>query len=188
MLEHSCLRRTSGGSLVVAFAGAVRRYVGARQRRARARRRRDELETRLADAGVDPDDLTSLARLADQVARCDPERAEALELEGLLDRYADAAIALARHRRVLDAIDVGRLQRLRAVLDGRSPRGALVARRLAFWAECEQRRRRLEEAIAAIHELFGLAAQQALAGPGGAAGDGDAIQQRLAYLDALDEL
>jgi ABC-type transport system involved in cytochrome bd biosynthesis fused ATPase/permease subunit len=172
---------------------AVRRYMDARQRRELTRQRRDELEARLEDAGVDPEDLASLARLADLVEQYDPERAEALALERLLERYADAAVALARCRGVVAATDVGRLQRLRAVLDGRSSRAALVAHQLAFRAECDERRRALEEALVAMHELFVLAAQQAVAGPGapgeaGAVGAaGDAIAARLAYLDDVDD-
>lgn len=183
----------TAATCVVARQPAVRRYVGARQRRERTRRRRDELEARLEDAGVDPEDLASLARLADLVAQHDPERAEALALERLLERYADAAVALARCRGVVATVDVARLQRLREVLDGRSSRAALIARQLAFRAECEERRRVLEEALVAIHELFVLAAQQAVAGPGapgGAGGAGEvdgAIAARLAYLDAADD-
>jgi ABC-type transport system involved in cytochrome bd biosynthesis fused ATPase/permease subunit len=183
----------TAATCVVARQPAVRRYVDARQRRERARQRRDELEARLEDAGVDPEELASLARLAELVAQYDPERAEALELERLLERYADAAVALARCRGVVAAVDVGRLQRLRAVLDGRSPRAALIARQLAFRSECEARGCVLEEALVAIHELFVLAAQQAVAGPGvpGEAGEvgevEDAIAARLAYLDAADD-
>ncbi len=180
----------TAATCVVASQPAVRRYVGARQRRERARQRRDELEARLEDAGVDPEDLASLARLADLVAQHAPERAEALELERLLERYADAAVALARCRGVVAAVDVGRLQRLREVLDGRSSRAALIARQLAFRAECEERRRVLEEALVAIRELFVLAAQQAVAGPGapgGATEVDDVLAARLAYLDVADD-
>jgi ABC-type transport system involved in cytochrome bd biosynthesis fused ATPase/permease subunit len=180
----------TAATCVVARQPAIRRYVDARHRRARVRQRRDELEARLEEAGVDPEDLARLARLADLVVQYDPERAEALELERLLERYADAAVALARCRGVVAAVDVGRLQRLHEVLDGRSSRAELIARQLAFRAECEERRRVLEEAIVAIHELFALAAQEAVAGPGApgeAGGTDDAIAVRLAYLDATDD-
>jgi ABC-type transport system involved in cytochrome bd biosynthesis fused ATPase/permease subunit len=180
----------TAATCVVARQPAIRRYVDARQRRARVRQHRDELEARLEEAGLDPEDLARLARLADLVVQYDPERAEALELERLLERYADAAVALARCRGVVAAVDVGRLQRLHEVLDGRSSRAELIARQLAFRAECEERRRVLEEAIVAIHELFALAAQEAVAGPGApgeAGGTEDAIAVRLAYLDAADD-
>ncbi len=171
---------------VAASRPAVRRYVDTRQHHERLRQRREEREARLEEARASRDGLGFLTQLADHVARWDPARAELLDLEDLLDRYTDAAIALACRRHALAAVDVGRLQRLRASLAAESPRATLVARRLTCWAACQDRCRELEEELATIHELFALAAQQALAGAGEPDAEDAGVEERLARLDALE--
>jgi hypothetical protein len=176
----------AAAACIAARRPSVQRYLDARRVRELARRRRDAREARLEEANVKDEGLTAATRLVEQIADRDPLCTATLDLQGLLDRYADAAIALARCRNALATANVRRLQRLLGALDERSPRRAVVQRRLALCAEYQVRCMSLDDELAAIRELIALIAQQAAAGPDGAAVDGAAIDERLAYLDALE--
>jgi hypothetical protein len=176
----------TAAACIAARRPAVQRYLDGRRVRELVRRRRDAREARLEEANVKDEGLTAATRLVDQIAQRDPLRAAALDLEGLLDRYAEIAIASARCRGALATANVRRLQRLHDSLDERSPRRAVIQRRLAMCAEYQVRCMGFDDELAAIRELIALAAQQAAAGPDTSSALGAAIDERLAYLEAID--
>lgn len=143
----------------------VRRAVARAERRRQLSDRRERREQQLADAGAPRGELQDATGLVDEISRLAPEDAALLELEELLDRYADLAVEHSRCRAVARAHDRDALRAREGTLlrQGRAGtlRARVLARRIACADRCQARIAELDEALADIVELLRMAATRA---------------------------
>lgn len=96
------VRTTAVRGLTVLLA-AVRAWRAEQARAARRRARRDLRETLLEDAGGRRDELAYATALVDRVCELEPALAD--QLEDMLDAYVRTAVAIARSRVLISALD-----------------------------------------------------------------------------------
>jgi hypothetical protein len=138
-----------GTAIMWASRPSVRARLAIGRHRRDLLQRREQRETRLEEANVRRDRISVLTRLADAIAGCDPDAAERLELEALLDRYAEIATALARCRRARDATSTPWLRT--------GPSRIVHCNRTGA---CRDVCAALEEDLAVIEDLFVMLAEQ----------------------------
>lgn len=138
-----------GTTIMWASRPSVRARLAIGRRQEQIQQHRERRETRLEEANVRCDRLSVLTRLADAIAGCDPDAAERLELEALLDRYADIATALSRCRRAREMTSTPWL---------RAGRNRIV--RCDRSGSCRDVCAALEEDLAMIEDLFVMLAEQ----------------------------
>jgi hypothetical protein len=151
------------------FRAAIDQRVALRERLIRAERR----ENRLLEAdSVHRDQFADLSGVVDDIERSGDggELAERLELQDLLERYIELAVA---HRRCVAAMRRADRDRMAkelstrhlAAQDGeidrlRRRRLAIVARRAEHWDECFERARALREELGAVAEFIRFVGQK----------------------------
>lgn len=139
-------------AVFAALAIIVRTRFHESRRIRQVRRVRDDRETRLEQANARRHGLQSMTELVDAIMRFDPRLAAELDLELLLDRYAELAIESARWRMALERIDAARLFYVRCAVGAR--RRPIVNRRLLHWQQCRSRWLAIEDELASVYELF----------------------------------
>jgi hypothetical protein len=139
---------------ILATCRTIRHRLDVEWHKRERRQHRDERETRLEQASIRRAGLATLTELTDAITRCDPSAAERLELERLLDQYAEMAIASERWRNVVGREDVCR--QLRARPHPGTLHHELVDRRLAHAQHCLDQWCALQEQLAVIHELIAI--------------------------------
>jgi hypothetical protein len=139
---------------LIATRPSVRRRLDAEWREREARRQRDERETRLEQANIRRDGLASLTELTDEITRWDPSRAERLELEALLDQYAEIAIISEQWRNVVASEDLCRQLHARPRVG--TLHHEMVDRRLAHAQLCLDRWSELQDQLAVINEMVAI--------------------------------
>ncbi len=162
----------------------ARRWRARHAVRAARRQRRDRREERLRAANICTLELTQLAELVAQVLDGDP--ADRLELEALLDRYVETALARQRCVTLVAPGEVARLETKLAVAQhGNARSAAILERRVAQSRAITARARDLEEEISALAELIRLYGQRAaLEIDGEHALDSEVVSSALARFDA----
>ena len=118
-------------------------------RRRTLRRRREEL---LNEDGAPTMELPELTLLVDRCLPCgvpDP-----FELDALLDRYAELALARYRCGRLVARADLDGLETRLAISRTAHPRSAaMIERRIAHTVQLARRGRRLDESLSEVGEL-----------------------------------
>lgn len=164
--------------------------VGRARNKQQLRDRRERRGQRLADAGASCAELRETTGLVDEISKSSPEEVAVLELEDLLDRYAELAVDHARCRSLALANDRNALRaREDRLVTGGNVDGMhqkVLARRIACAHQCHERIAVLEEALSDILELVRLsvaqiALHQIKAEDTG--GTDDAIAMRLGWSD-----
>jgi hypothetical protein len=177
---------------LAAGCSSIRRALETAERRRQISIRRDRREARLESAGVSRAGMAEATFLVDSITSSNPDAIERLELEDLLDRYADAAIAHARCGVVLISNDRGSLLRALDVAIRRREAGDLrrqiLERRLAYTERCREQAAELDQQLACITELLRLLAQRTAMTGFPPPLDEDPIAERLARIDAEDSL
>jgi hypothetical protein len=141
-------------AVVTALALAERPHRVARRARRAMRAKRSR---RLVNAQIANDELVELTAIADAVRDADPTTAEALDLEGLLDRFVDVAIARDRCSEIIQRDRTAAFAR-RARQDTGTRRDRTASRRIAWNHRCEARLHALDaqlEDIANLIRLYG---------------------------------
>jgi hypothetical protein len=162
----------------------VQRALDARRREEELREHRCRRETRVQAANVS---VHELRLLADLVRKIDPEEVVRYELDDLLDRYAELAIAHARCDEAMRSLDHAAAARTLDAVgnDGTSAaRRAVLERQLQCWKGRQQQARCYHEEMLAIAELVKLIAART-ASPDTSMEAGE-IERRLAQLDDED--
>ncbi len=134
--------------------GGLRAWRDEQARAARRRARRDLRETLLEDAGGRRDELAYATALADRVAELDPSLANAVE--DMLDSYVRVALAIARSRLLVSALDRAPRARSRAITAA-----YLQERSAMLRQETEARLTMLRDAQLATLELLQYAVERA---------------------------
>lgn len=179
--------------LVATVVGAV--WLGAGNRRLRARldadaerRAREQRyaarEARLDGVSASTFGYRAAGSLVADIAATDARLARTLDLEGLLDRYVDLAVAGARCRRVLTTHDRYEMIRALGRTSVRSPlRRQLIERRLAAWDACRLQLQAVEEQLAEITELLLLLSERVRFANAEIDVDADLVDARIALVD-----
>ena len=148
---------------------AVGLYVGlfyAERPTAAARRelrgRRRQRARRLQLANVATDELVELTNVVDAAVVADPNL-DAADMETLLDRYVDLAIARDRCAELVRREQIAELSRRldHATRTQQPRRKRAIARRITWWHRCEARLRRLDEQLADVAGLIRLYGERA---------------------------
>jgi hypothetical protein len=176
--------------LVAAHAALETAPIRARRARRTARRdrrtRRERRGARLEATGATTFELEDLADLVEQVIEHDAR--DSLELESLLDRYVELAIA---RQHCLTAAGHAQPDALAAKLAIARPRRALsvalVERRIARARAVEARAREYESMLEELAELIRYYGERAST-PEEPEPDSDLVATALARCDALEEL
>lgn len=176
-------------TLVIAGAIAVLIYAerpGARDRRALNARRRRRAQ-RLLYVHIPTDELDELTAIVDTAVRADAT-VDAADLEELLDRYAETAVARDRCAEVVRREAITELARrhdhARRIAQRRRKRA--IARRIAWWHRCEARLVALDEQLADIADLIRIYADRATAPALDFLLEADAVTPLLERLDACE--
>ena len=145
--------------LVLAAAHAVLETPAVRRGRARRATRKRHIthrvlrEHRLDEARVCTAQLEQLSHIVEQVRG--PELADPFDLDGLLDRYVDLALARKQCLNALGAADRPRLEAKLALAQGALPRtSAVLERRLAHAHTLALQVRKLDDAIGDLAQLI----------------------------------
>lgn len=156
--------------------------------RDRVARRRDR-EGALFAAGCSHEPLAELERLAAAVELRDPELAQRLDIEALLDRHVALMVAHTRALKALAMTDHVQLLHIRDSIRSdpdRDPRRLdLCERRLRYFDDCQAKAQRLADELAVVADLVHLIAQRAL--DADELPPDDSIESCLAELDARDD-
>jgi len=155
------------------------------ERRAREQRHRAR-QARLEEAGAATFGFRAASALVADIEALDRRLARCLDLEGLLDRYVELALAGSRCRRVLTTHD--RYEMIRAL--GRTPvrqelRRQLLERRLAAWDACRLQLQVLDDQLAEITELLQLLAERVRFATIDVDLEPELVDARLALVDAV---
>ena len=156
---------------ISAFAArkALRRGFDAHLRhKARAERRRMR-GVKLEEAGVSRDALAELTILADEIERRDAALAKRYDLDGMLDRHVELALAHERCLRAMRMCDREQLARARrehlSRPDGSHRRADMFDRRIKSWDRCKAQADRCDEELAVLADMMRLLAQTAICPP-----------------------
>jgi hypothetical protein len=171
---------------VLALIGAVRARLSRRKARRQRRKRNVERQLRLEYVGADGE-LAWLVELSDFVA--EHAWTSTFDLEGLLDRYVELAIA---RERCLDAIrraDPDKLEERLAsarLFDARN--ASVIERRLVHARSLQARALQLDDSLADIAELVCCYAERVSAPSSDPRLEVDLVADALDRIDASSEL
>jgi hypothetical protein len=132
--------------------------------------------------------LAELTRLVDEIERLDPDLAERIDLQAMLDRYVALTTALERASRAVSMSDRVQLERIRDAYrsdpDANAKRLEMCERRLQCHQQCEAKVEWLADESAIVADFIRLVAQRA-ACPDDPLPD-DTIERQLSELEADD--
>jgi hypothetical protein len=137
-------------------------------------------------AQIANDELVELTAIADAIRTIDPPAADALDLEGLLDRFVDVAIARDRCAEIALRERASALSRRSSPRNPASRRDRAAARRIAWNHRCEARLRALDVQLASIADLIRLYGERATMPDIDLLFDDDPIAPVLARVDACE--
>jgi len=166
---------------------AVRIRLARRTERRRRRRRRDEREARLETACVSTFELAELSDIVDTVV--EEDRADPFDLEPLLDRYVDLAIAQHRCATAALPVEAACLEaRFQAAKDGHLKTAGILERRVTQSRVIAARARTLEQAMNELAELIRYCGERAALPDVSTLLESDLVTNALEYCDAQDQL
>lgn len=173
---------------VRASAAPMRRLIAAERVASQKRARRVAREERLPIGGFGRGTLAELTRRVDDIMERDPELAERLDLESLLDRHVTLTIAHDHALCAARMADRAQLERIRESYlsdAAANPRRLeMCERRLACLADCQAKAEWFADELAILSDLIALIGQRA-ACPEDLLPD-DTIERGLAELDDGD--
>lgn len=153
-----------------------------KQRRVRRHLREHALE--VADVST-----STLGELGDLAEGLDPDASDPFELEPLLDRYVELAVARQRCWNTLRYASAAGLQeRLDTARMFHPVTAEVLERRVAHTRKLEQRRRELDESLAEVADIIRCYAERASLPEDATAGELDPTATVLERIDALDAI
>lgn len=163
------------------------RWIAERRRLELARGNRQRRQHALESAGVLTDTLVELTALVQAVEMNDEVAAKRYELDGLLDHYAEVAVALRRYERLIAAN--GRDELVTDLLlyqddPSAAARVRILEHRLRCHDECVGAAKKLRAQSDAIVELLRLIAQRSAMPT--LPDENDAIERRLADVEGTE--
>ena len=165
----------------------MRRRMARRADRRGRRRRRDAREARLEAACVSTFELAELSDIVDSVVEAD--RGDPFDLEPLLDRYCDLAIAHYRCAHAAQPIDAACLEaRLAAAKEAHLKTVAILERRVSQNRMLTDRARTLDQAMSELAELIRYCGERAALPEVTPLLESDLVTNALEYCDAQDQL
>jgi hypothetical protein len=165
----------------------MRRRLARRADRRGRHRRRDEREARLEAACVSTFELAELSDIVDSVV--EGERGDPFDLEPLLDRYCDLAIAHYRCAHAAQPIDAACLEaRLAAAKEAHLKTVAILERRVRQNRMLTDRARTLDQAINELAELIRYCGERSALPEVAPLLESDLVTNALDYCDAQDQL
>ncbi|MGE5182020.1 MAG: hypothetical protein ACM31C_08155 [Acidobacteriota bacterium] len=163
---------------------AVRARRAQRKGLKRRYERRHLREHTLELADVSTSTLCELTELAEGL---DPEAADPLDLEPLLDRYVELALARQRCWNTLRYAGVAGLQeRLDTARMFHPVTAEVLERRVAYARKLDERGRSLEDSLAEVADLIRCYAERASLPADATAGELDPLANVLVQIDAAD--
>jgi hypothetical protein len=173
-----------GAAALRGLHGHLRHGIGRHAARRRHWERRRLRDRRLADAGIPREGLLELTILADEIARVDAALAQRFDLDDLLDRHVELALAHDRCLRAMRMADREHLSRARAdqlAANGSRRRAEVYERRIRCWDLARERADRCADELATLADFVRLLAQKAACPD--VLLDEDGLDRRLGELD-----